>query len=178
MVSKSSSGGGKGPFFLRLTLFELGLSTEVEDALSCFTLAREPFRLPCDLERELLCNWVDGKTSFFCLEAGNISSRSTGTPRDTRNNRRIRERTQLGGCKGGGATSWDQSERLRSVRKIEPWLTMGFGEDWGSLVVGNSSSRYGLVTSIMFSKVSRSLKSSKSLSIFIHQQHSNLSKGP
>lgn len=56
--------------------------------------------------------------SFFCLDAGRISSRSTGTPRETRKRRRMRERTQLGGCNGGGATSCDQRERLLSVRNI------------------------------------------------------------
>lgn len=48
----------------------------------------------------------DGRTSFFCLDdAGRISSRSTGTPSETRKRRLIRERIQSGGCKGGGATS-------------------------------------------------------------------------
>ncbi len=56
--------------------------------------------------------------SFFCLEAGRISSRSTGTPRETRKRRRIRERIQFGGCRGGGATSWDQREALRGVRNM------------------------------------------------------------
>jgi hypothetical protein len=60
----------------------------------------------------------EGSTSFFCLEeAGRISSRSTGTPRETRKSRRMRERIQSGGCSGGGATSWDQSEAERGVRK-------------------------------------------------------------
>lgn len=48
---------------------------------------------------------VEGRISFFCLDAGRISSRSTGTPRDTRKRRRIRERIQLGGWRGGAATS-------------------------------------------------------------------------
>lgn len=48
---------------------------------------------------------VEGRTSFFCLEAGRISSRSTGTPRDTRKRRRMRERFQSGGWSGGEATS-------------------------------------------------------------------------
>lgn len=60
---------------------------------------------------------VDGRMSFFCLEAGRISSKSTGTPRLTRKRRRMRERIQLGGAKGGGATSWAQREALRSDRK-------------------------------------------------------------
>lgn len=65
--------------------------------------------------------------SFFCFDAGRISSRSTGTPSETRNRRRIRERTQFGGCRGGGATSWDQSERLRSVRKMADLSGIGSG---------------------------------------------------
>ena len=62
---------------------------------------------------------VNGRISFFCFDAGRISSRSTGTPNDTRKSRRIRDRVQLGGCKGGGATSCDQSDMDRSVRKTE-----------------------------------------------------------
>lgn len=49
---------------------------------------------------------VLGRMSFFCLLAGRISSRSTGTPRETRKRRRMRERSQLGGWSGGGAESW------------------------------------------------------------------------
>jgi hypothetical protein len=65
--------------------------------------------------RSSMC--TEGKTSFFCLLAGRISSRSTGTPKDTRNKRRMRERIQSGGCSGGGATSCAQSDWERSVRK-------------------------------------------------------------
>lgn len=38
-----------------------------------------------------------GRTSFFCFEAGRISSRSTGTPSETRKRRRIRDLTQFWG---------------------------------------------------------------------------------
>jgi hypothetical protein len=69
-------------------------------------------------EPEELTRWRDGRTSFFCLLAGRISSRSTGTPRETRKRRRMRERIQSGGWSGGGATSWDQREALRGVRKM------------------------------------------------------------
>lgn len=48
---------------------------------------------------------IEGSTSRFCLLGGRISSRSTGTPRETRKRRRMRERVQLGGCIGGGETS-------------------------------------------------------------------------
>jgi hypothetical protein len=61
----------------------------------------------------------EGSTSFFCFEAGRISSRSTGTPRETRKSRRVRERIQSGGARGGGATSWDQRDAERGVEKIE-----------------------------------------------------------
>jgi hypothetical protein len=69
--------------------------------------------------------FIEGRMSFFCLEAGRISSRSTGTPRETRKRRRIRERIQFGGCSGGGATSCDHREALRGVRK------MGFSVETG-----------------------------------------------
>ena len=68
---------------------------------------------------------IEGRTSFFCFEAGRISSRSTGTPRDTRKRRRIRDLTQFWGCSGGGATSWDQRERERSVWKMAEVFWMG-----------------------------------------------------
>lgn len=61
---------------------------------------------------------MDGRTSFFCLEAGRISSRSTGTPNETRKSRRMRDLTQFWGCRGGGATSCDHNESDRSVLKI------------------------------------------------------------
>jgi hypothetical protein len=61
---------------------------------------------------------VEGRMSFFCLEAGRISSRSMGTPREMRKRRRMRERIQFGGWRGGGATSWDQREALREVRNV------------------------------------------------------------
>lgn len=75
------------------------------------------------------CNWADvgasesrpmeGRMRRFCLLGGRISSRSTGTPRETRKRRRMRERVQLGGCIGGGETSCCQRERERSERKGE-----------------------------------------------------------
>lgn len=60
---------------------------------------------------------MEGSTNLFCLLGGRISSKSTGTPKLTRNNLRIRERVQLGGCMGGGETSCCQRERERSERK-------------------------------------------------------------
>jgi hypothetical protein len=103
----SSSGGGGGPF-LCLLGFEADESIDVVDAFSSsrFTRPSAPF-LPSDEGRGDLSPgmWMEGRMSFFCLEAGRISSRSTGTPRETRKRRRMRERTQSGGCSGGGATS-------------------------------------------------------------------------
>lgn len=55
---------------------------------------------------------MEGRTSFFCFEVGRISSRSTGIPRETRKSRRMRERFQSGGWRGGGATSWFHKDSL------------------------------------------------------------------
>lgn len=123
-------------------------STDVLEALFPLALTRErdrgvplpPFPPSLDIRREpvelTLCK-RDGRTSFFCLEAGRISSRSTGTPSETRNRRRIRERIQSGGCSGGGATSWDQRDALRGVRKMGLVSRDGAGRGRGS---GSSSS--------------------------------------
>lgn len=87
-------------------------------------------------EPDELAGRSEGRTSFFCLEAGRISSRSTGTPSETRKSRRMRDRIQSGGWSGGGATSCDQREALRGVRKtgLSP-----LGAD-GTVGVGSSSS--------------------------------------
>ena len=118
VACKSSSGGDGGPLLFRDALVEEGWSTEADDVLSCFNRTLDPVRRAPGGDWDSLRRRIDGRMSFFCLEAGRISSRSTGTPRETRKRRRMRERTQLGGCKGGGATSCDQSERLLSVRNI------------------------------------------------------------
>lgn len=57
--------------------------------------------------------------SLACFDAGRISSKSTGTPRETRKRRRMRERSQCGGWRGGGALSCAQSEAERGVGKRE-----------------------------------------------------------
>ena len=46
----------------------------------------------------------------------------------------MRERTQFGGCKGGGATSWAQREAERGVRKMGLGLddSEGAGVDLGN----------------------------------------------
>lgn len=123
----------------------------------------EPLPSPClsrAIERESVevlgepdggFKFMEGRMSFFCLDAGRISSRSTGTPRDTRKRRRIRERIQLGGWRGGGATSCDQREALLGVVKI------GFStETRGSLEVsiesgGKRASTYGPVAALISS---------------------------
>lgn len=66
--------------------------------------------------------------SFFCLDAGRISSRSTGTPNETRKRRRVRDRIQSGGASGGGATSCDQREAERSVENTEGVLESAGGK--------------------------------------------------
>ena len=123
----SKSGGGVGPFrrfdpdlaFPADVVDMSGeLSTDVVEALAsvCFSRAMEPFRRSLRFDESAE---VNGRTSFFCFDAGRISSRSTGTPRDTKKSRLIRDRVQLGGCKGGGSTSCVQSDKERSVRKTE-----------------------------------------------------------
>ena len=71
----------------------------------------------------------------------------------------MRDRTQFGGCNGGGATSWDQRERLRSVRNTEFALDIGgAGSGQVSLVEGKISLKYVLVISIIPSRESISSK--------------------
>jgi len=117
--TKSSVGAGGAPFRRRESeRLECPCeSRDVEEEFSCFSR---------EMERESVevrgWRFMEGRISFFCFEAGRISSRSTGTPRETRKSRRMRERIQFGGWRGGGATSWDQSEAERGVRK------MGFSE--------------------------------------------------
>ena len=100
----------------------------------CFPASAEPLRPGLRDEFEGLLRWngrddgcegtfVEGRTSFFCFDAGRISSRSTGTPRETRKRRRMRERFQSGGWRGGGATSWFQRDSLGGVSMV--------GNVWG-----------------------------------------------
>ena len=85
----------------------------------------------------------DGNTNFFCLDAGRISSRSTGTPRETRNNLRIRDRIQSGGDSGGGATSWDQRDALLAVGKTGCSLDTGGNSGVSYSSGGNNACRKG-----------------------------------
>lgn len=119
----SSSGCGGGPF---LFLGFPCVSTDADELLA------SPCRsLDTDLESLDVRGdpddgtFRDGRTSFFCFEAGRISSRSTGTPRDTRNSRRVRERIQSGGARGGGATSCDHREADRGVVKDDVLFDRG-----------------------------------------------------
>lgn len=107
---RSSSGGGAGPF-RGLSDLDFEEPTDVLEALSLFTRSSAVLR-PSDEGRGDLSPGMlmDGRISFFCFEAGKISSRSTGTPSETRNSRLILERTQSGGWSGGGATSCVHSE--------------------------------------------------------------------
>lgn len=102
---------------------------------------------------------MDGSMSFFCLEAGRISSKSTGTPRDTKKRRLIRDRIQFGGCSGGGATSCDQRDALRCVRKVG-FSGVVLGRAEVSIVSGGKrASIYGLVALRTAFGESRSSKS-------------------
>lgn len=156
----SSSGGGGGPF-LFLSGFDADESTEVVDAFSPSFLTRPsaPLRPSDDGRGDFSPGmWMDGKTSFFCLDAGRISSRSTGTPRDTRKSRRMRERTQSGGCSGGGATSCVHKDLLRSVRNIDRASSMDEDMLGRSCNEGYIPSMYGCVADAMSSSVLRSSK--------------------
>ena len=145
VLPRSISGGGGGPFRFREGLDDVGEEVESKDAVELFSSRRraiDPFRRSfgrgdCDARRPS----GEGRTNFRCFEAGSISSRSTGTPRDTRNSRRMRERTQSGGCRGGGAMSWFQRSRERS-ESSEGGSAKVLAEgrlEWA--VVGKSTSR-------------------------------------
>lgn len=95
------------------------MSTEVEEAFPSPCRIRDNDRVSVEVRGDVEGMFRDGSTSFFCLDAGRISSRSTGTPNDTRNNRRVLERIQSGGASGGGATSCDHKEAERGVENRE-----------------------------------------------------------
>lgn len=100
---------------------------------------------------------IDGKMSFFCLLAGNISSRSTGTPKDTRKSLRIRDLSQSGGANGGGATSCEYNDKLRSDKNL---LGGSSGADWEDRLAasGNNLFIYGCIASLRSSMLSISLQ--------------------
>ncbi len=110
IAGRLSSGGGAGPRRRRLVLAFEGeevrppvLSRELRERL--LVLPSRFSRSTVERGESLRKPVVLGRMSFFCLLAGRISSRSTGTPRETRKRRRMRERSQLGGWRGGGAES-------------------------------------------------------------------------
>ena len=99
LTAAVSIAGARGALFflLRADRVEAVRLTEVVEVLSGRERDLEPAPPPLDGESDLLRICMEGRTSFCCLEAGRISSRSTGTPKETRNSRRILDRTQLGG---------------------------------------------------------------------------------
>lgn len=137
----SSSGGGGGPLRFRSGGGCLDAdddeSTDVEEAFSRLTRPSAPVLRCCPSAEGRGVSapgmWIEGRMSFFCFEAGRISSKSTGTPSETRKRRRMRERTQSGGWSGGGATSCVHKEWLRSERNIErvsSWFVDMLGMSW------------------------------------------------
>lgn len=130
------------------------------DALPSF-LTREMERESVELrgEPEVGFRFMEGRINFFCLEAGRISSRSTGTPSETRKRRRMRERIQLGGCKGGGATNCDHSDALRGVRNIGFSADTGGKIDLSMVSGGKRESMYDSVAACTSSGESSSAKS-------------------
>lgn len=118
-TTKSSSGCGGGPFLLFEPVGLPWVSTDVDEVFPSPCRSLDADLESLDLLGEVVLMLSDGRISFFCLDAGRISSRSTGTPRETRNRRRVRDRIQSGGANGGGATNWDQREADLGVKNIE-----------------------------------------------------------
>jgi hypothetical protein len=116
------------------------------------------------------CKCMEGSISFFCLLAGRISSRSTGTPNETRKRRLMRERSQLGGARGGGAISCVYRERLRSDRKICDDGLAWFAVDWGGYDE-NRECRYGSQADCISERDSRSEKSGTGLHMVSGMHH-------
>jgi hypothetical protein len=138
---------------------ESTLVVEAFGPTSCRRRERDLPSVDVRSEPELAARCSDGSTSFFCFDAGRISSRSTGTPRDTRKSRRIRLRIQSGGCSGGGATSCDHNDALLGVRKTGFSLdSRGAGVCVAHSCGGKRIFRYGSVTA-RISSASRPSKS-------------------
>lgn len=136
-------------------------SRDVEEVFPSPCLRRDIERRSEDVRAESAdgLRWMEGRMSFFCLDAGRISSRSTGTPRETRKSRRMRERIQLGGWRGGGATNWDQREALRGVRNMGFSAVSGGRIEMSIVSGGNRASIYGSVAAWISSGESSSAKS-------------------
>lgn len=158
----SKSGGGGGPFGAApRDRFAFGAPVrESSEVVESFPGAS--FNLSIAVEGRGLVESkpMDGRMRRFCLLGGSISSRSTGTPRDTRKRRRMRERVQLGGCIGGGETSCCQSDKERSERKGcgRSGAPVEGGESTG-LELGRIALMYGLMASVI-SSAERSVRSS------------------
>lgn len=148
-ANRSRSGGGGGPFVLLVLDFpslpDWLLSKDAVESFAacCFSRATEPILSDSDLRDG--SRLMSGSTSFFCFEGGNISSRSTGTPRLTKKSRLIRDWVQLGGCKGGGVTSCFHKDRDLSEGNIGDALSIGGGAGKlacaSSVLEGNMASR-------------------------------------
>lgn len=137
----SNSGGGGGPllredsFFFWPPVFD---SMEVDESFALFCFSRSTADVRGEVERLMF-----GRTRRFCFEGGSISSKSTGTPRETRKRRRMRDLVQLGGCIGGGDTSCCHRERERSERKGEELdLSKGGISEGGRESSGKMAERY------------------------------------
>ena len=172
---RSRSGGGAGPlafsrprdlFAASLLAPDCALSRLPVESLAAWALSRatEP-RVLSDSDLREVSRLMSGRTSFFCLEGGRISSRSTGTPKETRKRRRMRDCVQLGGWRGGGVTSCFQRERERSEGKMgDVWETGGGGgrdERCSSVLEGKMRSRCCWVAA---SRSGREERASKSIS--------------
>ena len=148
---RSKSGGGGGPLAGIRFERDFGLDFESRDVLESLA-SEESFRRSSvvDGRGEAEGRLMFGRTNLFCLLGGRISSKSTGTPSETRNKRRIRDRVQLGGCIGGGETSCCHSESDRSDRNGEVLDgSMGgisFGDVSGT-ELGNMALMYGVMAS-------------------------------
>ena len=96
-AARSSSGGGDGSRRLddrcRVAVLDArGLLGPLCESFLARLWERDNEPAAVDLDPSML---MDGRMSFFCFDAGKISSRSTGTPRETRKRRRIRDLTQF-----------------------------------------------------------------------------------
>lgn len=109
-AGRSNSGGGEGSLRREVRVRDCWLGPGLPGPLCVLSrLAARLWERECAIggveERRVSSRLTEGRMSFFCLEAGRISSRSTGTPSETRKSRRMRDFTQFWGWSGGGATS-------------------------------------------------------------------------
>lgn len=158
-LTRSSFGSGTAPFLGlgEASRFDLP-STDVEEALPSpwrkFDADRESEDVRGDVEER----FSEGSTSLCCFDAGKISSRSTGTPSDTRNNLLVRDRIQSGGANGGGATSCDQSDADRGVKNIDDSF-----ERAGSVGISRvSDGKRFVIRDSLVERISSALRPSKS----------------